>query len=48
MGDQSVTCPSAQVKDGGKSLSLAHRVGCTDDRRRLRFLFVNVVAYNCR
>jgi hypothetical protein len=25
MGDQSVTCPSAQVKDGGKSLSLAHR-----------------------
>jgi hypothetical protein len=23
--DQSVPCPSAQVKDGGKSLSLVHR-----------------------
>ena len=27
MGDQSVTCPSAQAKNGGKSLSLAHRGG---------------------
>jgi hypothetical protein len=47
MGDQSVNCPSTQVKVGGKSLSLGHRVSCSGDRRRLRFVFVNVVGYNC-
>jgi hypothetical protein len=37
-----------QRKMMGSHSRLHTRDGCTDDRRWLRFVLVNVVCYNCR